>query len=174
MKYLLILIFAVNLGVLVYNAKNTYGRTMGEERTQVGDAVDRSVRVKKISRQYESDLRRIKDAGYEGVAEPAVYFSNKAQAAGFNTLADGVDIPVSPEETKGTVYIEESWKISFINRDKRFDLKKIIRFCQLIERDAPSFQIKSIDLGTRSEIWGKDEWKPSNIVVRRLRRKERT
>ncbi|HGY90913.1 MAG TPA: hypothetical protein ENK43_07060 [Planctomycetes bacterium] len=168
MKKLFIALIIANVAFMGYNASRTWSRVMDEENASaVETAQNLCVKLRRTALKYRADLDRIATDKFERVDEPSLYFAKQARAAGFDPLKDGINIPIKTDFSKGSRFDEESWKVSFRKKDKYFRLKDVARFCQLVERDSPSFQIKSIDFGRRTENWGKDQWQPRQIVIRR-------
>ncbi|MEE9394103.1 MAG: hypothetical protein V3W41_16510 [Planctomycetota bacterium] len=156
-----------NLIFFGYNAYTTYQRFQNEDLTRAGDG---AVVIKRNQQRFKSDLKKITSQNIIKVESASEHFQETARRLGFDTVRD-VYIPAKPNTIKKTNFIEESWKIEFRNKEKTFSLKQIANFGNAIEISAPGFQVKEIDMGKRISTWGKDEWNPSYITIRRLERK---
>ena len=169
LKSLIAVLLIANLAFAGYNASLMIGRFSYEDeieegRTDVG-------RTKRLIYDYEADITRIQDEKLTVGDRPAVYFADRAREAGLDPDTDLKKIPnVAEKGSRIGAFQEEIWKIQFA-KAKVVTLRQIAQFCEAIETQSPGFLIKEIDLGRRSDVWGKDEWHPRSITVRRLIRR---
>lgn len=170
LKGIIAIFLLSNLGVAGYNSTLMLDR--GEFETDSQSAIREVISIKKAYQQYKDDIRKISTENIISVDTPNGYFAERARIAGFDAMRD-LGIPkTSDSKSLGSNFQEEIWKITFAKK-RTHTLERIARFCELIEAGSPQFQIKNVDLGKRSEIWGKNEWSPKSIQVRRITRKSK-
>lgn len=165
-KTALVALTLLNVVFFFYNGWTTWQRT---EATDVEIAQNRAVQLKRDVEAFRADLRRISEGNIIQVKRASEHFATQASLAGLSVLQQ-LQIPQTPKDGNLAGFGEETWKIGF-TRDTKLTLKQMADFANRIERTAPGFQIKEFDAGERSKEWGRDEWKPSHITVRRIYRK---
>ncbi len=170
LKGLIVILLLGNIGIVAYNSTLMLDRSAFDEDAQ--SAIRDVVSIKKAYLKYKDDIRKISTENIISVDTPNGYFAERARIAGFDAMRD-LGIPkTSDTSSLGSNFQEEVWKITF-NKKRTHTLEQVARFCELIEAGSPQFQIKDVDLGKRSEIWGKNEWTPQTIRVRRITRKSK-
>lgn len=167
MKGVIVLGLLLNVAFAGYNGWTRWGAMDAKDR--IKESSDKVVRIKKLVLKYRHDLRTVRTQKMVLVKNAPTYFANQARLAGFHGQND-LTIPnkIQSNRLTGTNFTEERWKITFKGRDSYHSMKKVARFCELIETGAPKFQIKEVDFGQRIETWGADQWKVSFVTVRRL------
>lgn len=170
LKVLIGILLVGNLGLAGYNATLLMARADFEDERE--SAIQDVVGIKRAYVLYKQDIKKISTENIISVDTPNGYFAERARIAGFDPMRN-MNIPKKSDiRSLGSNFQEEAWKITF-TKSYRCSMQKVARFCESIEAGSPQFQIKDVDLGKRAEIWGKDEWAPRSILVRRITRKSK-
>lgn len=169
LKSLIALCVFLNIGFAFYNGYRFLDRKFLVDQDPLEEAPEKVKQIAERITKYAGDIQKIKKQNLRQVDQEHIYFGDRARLAQIDPQK-GLTIPGKSDSRKiRGVYNEQFWNIKF-GRDAVVPLAQIANYCSLIESGSPQFQIKEINAGKRSDIWGKNEWKPSNIVVRRITR----
>ncbi|MCB9831497.1 MAG: hypothetical protein H6807_03410 [Planctomycetes bacterium] len=174
LKVVLSLLLLGNIAWLGWNAVLFFD-DLASTQEQAEKAPEILAKIERRRQFMKNDLDLIVQNKYVKVKDVNVALQDRLEAVGIRPLDDGVAVPPEPKNglAGGRAYDEQVWKITFNNREKMFSARNLARFCVLVEKDMPGYQLKTIDLGQRQKQWGTDLWKPVAIEIRRLTRREK-